>query len=226
MGEGIFFGAKHGHSGGRVLYGRPDRHDEPAQLLKLSRQKNLKNHNIDLWFPKEQKIGLLALGVIGLLVAVWWFVWPWVRESGKARQPAPVVSTGPTTGSPVTPGISSSAKQAPDANSPEEKERQAQERLKQQASEFVVMVGTFSQADEFDALREAGLQTTKDLHGFLSKQRATLMAAHSRFGPSWGQTTRAISARLISGTPLLSSSEVMVQGRGKWVYQWRQKNIV
>ncbi len=164
---------------------------------------------------RTKAIGLLALGVIGLLVAVWWFVWPWVRESGKARQPAPVVSTGPTTGSPVTPGISSSAKQAPDANSPEEKERQAQERLKQQASEFVVMVGTFSQADEFDALREAGLQTTKDLHGFLSKQRATLMAAHSRFGPSWGQTTRAISARLISGTPLLSSSsaEVMVQAQ-------------
>lgn len=158
-------------------------------------------------------ISLIVLGALGLIAALWWFVIPLFRKNQPTQQPPPIVVNTPTNGAPSTITPTTPPLKPVDPNSPAEKERQAQERLKQQASEFVVLAETYANTDEFDSLREAGLRATKDLQDFLLKQRAALIAAHPRFGPSWGQTTRAIATRIISGIPILSSekAEVVVQ---------------
>lgn len=156
---------------------------------------------------------LIALGAVGLILALWFVVIPLWRENRPSAQPPPVETTAPTTGSPSAPTIAIPAQPAADPNSPEEKERQAQERLKQQASAFVAFIGTYANEDGFGSLREAGLRSTGDLQSFLLKQRDALSAVHPRFGPSWGQTTRAVAARVLSGIPVLLSdkAEVVVQ---------------
>ena len=159
---------------------------------------------------RTKAIVLIVLGAVALVAAIWLIIVP-LMKSGKSsvQQPPPLVSN-PAIAPAVKPQAAQPAPKPADPNSPAEKERQAQEKLKQQASDFAVLIGTYSNTDGFDSLREAGLLTSADLNAFLLKQRDQLLKDHPRYGPSWGQTTVAISSRLVSGAPLLSGSDASV----------------
>lgn len=98
-----------------------------------------------------------------------------------------------------------------DPTSPEERERQAQEALKRQALDFSARQGTYSNADDFDSLRELFPLVTDALRTKLEARREELRRDHPAFGPSWSQSMRTLSAELdVKSIPVLSKTTATV----------------
>ena len=157
---------------------------------------------------------LIVLAVIACLAAFVWFAVPFLSSKKSSTQPSPLPKTGqPTTGRPSNGiGTASSSRAGTELSA---NKRQAQDRLKQQAADFTSRIGSYSSVNGFDALREASLSTNADVRAVLMKQRSDLTLTHPTFGPSWGQTTRAIAVRIVNGFTVLNATnaEVVVQSQ-------------
>ena len=139
---------------------------------------------------------------------VWFVLLPAFRRT----PPIPTQPTGQTgqTGT-ENPSVGTPpATPPPEPGSPEDRERQAQEALKRFSIDAVARSGSYSNVDGFASLQQAALDATVARQAELTSLRQSLTAAHPPLGPSWGLTTKALSARIVSGTPLLSSSLAVV----------------
>lgn len=147
--------------------------------------------------------GLIALGLV-----VWFVLLPALRRTPTTpTQPTtPTGQTGTQNPAIVTPPTTPTS----EPGSPEDRERQAQEALKRFSIDAVARAGSYSNVDGFAALQQAALDATVGRQAELVALRQSLSADHPPLGPSWGLTTKALSARIVSGTPLLSSSLAVV----------------
>ncbi|MSR85385.1 hypothetical protein EXS71_03055 [Candidatus Uhrbacteria bacterium] len=141
---------------------------------------------------------LLMIGGAAIIIAVLiWMLYP-IRT-----KILPSGSGLGQTGGKKPPSQPSGAPRTPLAISPEEQtERQLQDKLKQQASAFVGRQGSYSSVDAFEAIRLAGLDASAEVQVFLQNERERLIQTHPAYGPSWGQTTHVLSARIISPLPM------------------------
>ncbi len=168
---------------------------------------------------------LLALvGIIGIGLVVWFVLKPVLpgipgfNQQPPALQPRVETPFDPSKAVPPTPNPMIKA----DPTSPEEKERQAQEALKRQALDFSARQGTYSNADDFDSLRELFPLVTSELRKKLETRREQLRLDHPSFGPSWSQTMRALSADVEpKSVPVLSNTKAVVYVQAQQVTQDR-----
>ena len=113
---------------------------------------------------------------------------------------------------PTTPPVlEPSTGPTPDVNSPEERERQAQEALKRQAMSFAGRSGSYSSVDSFASMRQVYSESTERLRDFLETQRQDLISRYPSFGSSYGRTVRSLSADVVSGVPVLSNDTVVLE---------------
>jgi hypothetical protein len=148
--------------------------------------------------------GLIALGLV-----VWFVLLPAWSRTPAIPIPSPTGQNGQT--GTQNPSVTSPAPSvAPEPGSPEERERLAQEALKRFSIDAVARSNSYSNVDGFASLQQAELDATSGRQAELKALRLTLSAAHPSPGPSWGVTTKALSARIISGTPVVSASSAVV----------------
>ncbi len=158
---------------------------------------------------------LLVLLIIAALIgigAVVWFVLRPVLPAGILQPPASTQqpSEKPFNPTPALPTAPTSTTQT-DSNSPAERERQAQEALKRTSLDFAARLGSYSNADNFDSLRVLQASVDTGLATKMEALRKNLQGSHPNFGASWGQTTSALSAQIVSATPIIGTSEAKVQ---------------
>ena len=155
-------------------------------------------------------IFLIVLGIVAVVLAVLWIGLPTWRSGKIVAQPPSLSKTAPTTASPSGGVVKTPSTTGSVVN---ENERTAQERLKQQATDFAARVGTFSSVNGFDSLREASLLVNGEARTSLMKTRQDMIVTHPMYGPSWGQTTKSVAVRITSGFPIQSNNnaELVIQ---------------
>ena len=168
---------------------------------------------------QPQKRLLFILLIVSAAVAlglVFWYILRPVLPSlpGTTQQPAPLPA-----GVPFDP--SKSAPQPPtnevkvDPNSAAEKQRQSDEALKRQAMDFAARQGTYSNADDYQALRDAQANVTDALKAKLEARRVQLKKDHPTFGTPYSQTIRTLSSE-ISGTGVVKvQAQQITEEQGK-----------
>jgi len=157
---------------------------------------------------------LLIVGsALAIALVIFYFLWPFGSGGPKAPQPQPLPSEIPS--QPFDPSrpptLDTSDVPTPDINDPAERERQAQEALKRQGLDFSARQGSYSSADEFIAIRQIYPQSTSNLVAFLEDKRQSLIDKHPFYGASYGRTTRSLSAKILSGTPIVESKSAVVE---------------
>ncbi len=166
--------------------------------------------------PRRTLLVLLILvGVAAVAGILYWTFYP-AYQQRQAAQPPALTGTVPTPtfdqNQPlpvVTPQLPT-ASTTPQLGSAEERERQAQEALKQQMISFSGRVGSYGNADGFDGLRQAGLLVSSAMKTQLETQRQGLLAKYQRTDLSFVQTTKGLSALITQGRPVLSASKAQV----------------
>jgi len=155
---------------------------------------------------------LLVVGAIAGILAVIFFIIRPFEGSGPA-QPSPLPEPSRPTFDPSQPPVTPSAPTGttPSTSDPVERERQAQEALKRQALDYAGRQGSYSSVDGFIAIRQVYTLSTPTLQQFLESKRQELVRQYPGFGPSWSKGTRPLSAKITSGTPVLSSPQVVVE---------------
>ncbi len=161
---------------------------------------------------------LLVVGVVGILLVLWYILrpaLPFVRTPEQPPTLPPRVETpfNPATAVPQPPtGTTGTV----DPTSPEERERQAQTALNRQALDFAARQGTYSNADGFDSLRSLYASVTPELQAKFESHRADLLRDHPTFGTGWSQTMRALSSNIDNASLPLgerTSAVVFVQAQ-------------
>lgn len=152
-------------------------------------------------------------GAVGIGLVLWFVLKPVLPSFPSSEQPPALPTRVETSFDPSkavpTPPTTPTVKTDP--TSPEEKERQAQEALKRQAMDFAARQGTYSNADDFDSLRELFPTVTAELKIKLEARREQLRKEHPAFGLSWSQTLRTLSAELDGrSVPVLSKTAATV----------------
>ncbi len=176
--------------------------------------------------PKRTLLILLIVGAIAAVLAVIIFILkPFGDLPGQQPPPLPerVERTfEPSDAVPKPPAPSP----APDVNDPAERERQAQEAMKRQGMDFAGRVGSYSSVDNFAALRDVYALVTDEYRAKLEVMRADLIKQYPSFGTSWGRTYRPLTTKILSGTPVLSSSRVVVEVQGQLIIERAGENPV
>lgn len=170
-----------------------------------------------------QKRLLLVLLIIAALLglfAVYWFVLRPVLPSLPVQPPAlnqqPEVPFNAQKAAVPQPQPQQPQGPAPSTTDPAEQERQAQEALKRSSMDIAARVGSYSNADNFDALRvmQASVGTAYAVK--LENLRTQLIKDHPEYGPAWGQTLRALSATIDQGSiPVLNRTTATVSVQGQ-----------
>lgn len=151
---------------------------------------------------------LLALaGLIALGLVIWFIVLPTLRRAPTT--PPPTTQNPPVTNT-QQPTVVTSPPVTQPLDSAEERERQAQEALKRFSMDATSRAYSYANTDGFLALQQAALDATPAQQARLAEERAALLKEHPQLGPSWGVTTKGLSAKITGGTPLLSSSLAVV----------------
>jgi hypothetical protein len=161
---------------------------------------------------RTKAIILIAIGGVAVfLIIVWLFLPLLLRKPNTDQPPSLPTTTQPTTPtpSPVVPSINLPT----DGNSPEEIERQAQEKMKQFAMAFAARAGSYGNGDSFEGLNDAKLDAAAEVRSYLDKERARLQKLHPATGSAWGQTAKPVAPRITSVLPVLGkgTGEVTVQ---------------
>jgi hypothetical protein len=86
-----------------------------------------------------------------------------------------------------------------------------EDKLRRVAQDFASRAGSYSNSDDFAALRDAGLDTTQGVRTFFAQERTRLAQAYPIRSGSWGQTARGLASRITSQMPIGTQSEVKVQ---------------
>lgn len=150
---------------------------------------------------------LIVFGVLVIVAVLVWFLWPWKQQlSNPAPQPPGYQEPLPTEPLPVQPAP------APVIADPSLLEaRRLEDKLRRFAEEFASRAGTYSNTDDFAALRDAGLEGTAQVRTFLAAERTRLTAAYPLRTGTWGQTARGLASKITSPTPIRDQQEVQVQ---------------
>ena len=153
-----------------------------------------------------------AAAVIGILI---WTFYPVYQNRVAAQPPAlngtvPTPTFDPNQPLPVATPQLPTTSTTPQLGTAEERERQAQEALKQQMISFSGRVGSYGNADGFDGLRQAALLVSPTLKGQLETQRQLLLTKYQRTDLSFVQTTKGLSALITQGRPVLNVSKAQV----------------
>jgi hypothetical protein len=157
-------------------------------------------------------LALLIIAALAGVIAVVWFILRPVLPGGLAPQPPGSTqgqSEKPFNPTPSLPTPATSTGST-DTNSPEERERQAQEALKRTSIDMAARLNTYSNADDFEALRTMQANVDAVFALKLQATRATLRRDHPSFGASWGQSTQALSAAINSPAPILTATQASV----------------
>lgn len=153
-------------------------------------------------------IGLLAIGGI-----VYWTVFrdrvtalPVPQQgSVEVSQTSSTVSTGSGATGATIPAP------APDPVSPQEQERRAREALLREARDTVTRLGTVTNANEFSSAKIAYTRLTKDAQAAMDAMIRSWQEAHPLARSSYGQTTRALAARVTSQDLISTGNRATVE---------------
>lgn len=147
---------------------------------------------------------LIAGAIIALLAILWWLLFSEKRPI--AQPPLPTPSGSQTQNPSVVPAI------APKSTSPVQSPPVVleEETLKTRAMQFVSRVDSYSNTDRFESLKSVYVDATTSVQAFLESQRKASVAAHPASGTYFGVTGRAVSAKIIKGTPLATHTEATV----------------
>lgn len=163
---------------------------------------------------------LLVLAGIAGIIAVVWFV---LRPVLPGFSPQPPASTQQPSERPFNP--TPSIPQAPtssgavDANSPAERERQAQEALKRTAIDLAARLNTYSNANDYEALRQAQSIVDAEYAKQIETLRQTLRREHPSFGLSYGVTMNSLSAVINSPPPIFTATQASVSVQAQRVIE-------
>lgn len=158
---------------------------------------------------RTQAILLIVFGLVVIVGVIFWLIWPLKKElSGPVIQP-PAYPEGQT-----QTGILPS-EPTPTAPTPADpallESRRLEDRLRRMAQDFASRAGSYSNADDFAALRDAGLEATPTVRTFFASEQTRLRAAYPLRSGTWGQTVRGLASKITSPTPIRSQTEVTVQ---------------
>lgn len=159
---------------------------------------------------------LIILALLGLFAVYWFVLKPVLPGAAPAQPPAlqPEVPFNPQQA--AVPQQPQAPAQAPSATDPAEQERQAQDALKRASLDIAARVGSYSNADNFDALRVMEANVGTEYAAKLETLRQQLVKAHPVYGPAWGQTLRTLSATIDqSSIPVLNRGQVVTTVQGQ-----------
>lgn len=156
---------------------------------------------------RTKAILLIVFGLIVIIGVIVWLIWPWKTQLTSQPQPPEYVD------SQVSPApLLTEPTPAPVITDPALLEsRRLEDRLRRFAQDFVSRAGSYSNADEFAALREAGLEATPEVRTFFAAERTRLTSAYGLRSGAWGQTTRGLASKITSPTPIRDQRLVTVQ---------------
>lgn len=180
---------------------------------------------------RTKAILLIAFGVLVILAVIWWLFQSWREANPAVTQPpaypdgevqtAPLpVEPAPAAPAPVDPGVVES--------------RRLEDKLRRMAQAFASRAGTYSNSDDFAALRDAGLEATPSVRTFLTNEQKRLRETYALRSGIWGQTTYGLTSKITSATPIGAQTEVTVKvqtqvitesGDATPVKSYRQANI-
>lgn len=154
-------------------------------------------------------VALLLVGIIAILGILWWLFGPFLsRTSAPAAQPPALpAKVQPSTGKGSAPPIT---KTIVKPTAEQQSELQREDVATQQAKKFATALGTYSSSEGFSSFHDMRVFATQDMQSFLISEQARLVAAHPAYGPSWSQSTRALSATITSSLPLGTANTVEV----------------
>ncbi len=159
---------------------------------------------------KRLLLFLLVGGGILAIAAILFFVFKPFQQSSQIPAQPDVPQQRVFNPQEAVPKLPEATGTPPSADDPAEAERQAQEALKRQAVEYAARQGTYSSVDGFAAVKTVYDQSTQAVQDFLKARSDKLITQYPSYGPSYGRTTRALSATIVSGTPILSGTEAHV----------------
>ncbi len=154
----------------------------------------------------NKRTTLLLLLAVAVLLIAGVLYWMFGGKTGPVQQPPAPQPTGGVPAETSVPFTTSTNRGMTDA----EKERQAQEAIKRQAMILGSRLGTYGNADAFVAIKTVYVDATSDVQAYLESIRVRLDREHPIKSGAWGQTTKALSARIDSGFPVLTSRAVDV----------------
>lgn len=166
----------------------------------------------------SKRVIAFCLIIFALIVIVLTLVWafkPSVLERRSSSPPSISDQAPSDIGRPSdqTASTSTSPSVKPktlDPNSPEERERQAEEAAKRFALQFSARALTFSSLDQFRSLATIYPDATKEVQSYLEKQRQDLAAKYPQTDRTWGMTTNALAARLTTGGGVIGQTKIGV----------------
>lgn len=141
---------------------------------------------------------LIVVGILALIGVIWFFL---IKKptptTPNTQQPTQnnVTPSRPFDPSTSVPTFEQPTGTPPDPNSAEEKERQAQEKLRRIASAYGARLSTFSADDGFEAIRDAQTIATSEFQPRLENLRAQMTKEHP-VGSHWSQEARAITTNI------------------------------
>jgi hypothetical protein len=163
---------------------------------------------------------LVIAGVVGVIAVVWFILRPALPSILSPQPPASTQqpSEKPFNPTPNLPQPTTSSGTV-DSASPSERERQAQEALKRTAIDIAARINTYSNADDFEALRSIQSVVDPAFATTLETRRQTLRRDHPAFGNSWGISTNALSATLNSPPPIFTATQASVSVQAQQVVE-------
>lgn len=166
---------------------------------------------------------LIAGGILGVLAVVFFILKPFQNSNQPSEQPT-VPEQRPFNPQGAVPQLPEATGTPPSPNDPAEAERQAQEALKREAMNYAARQGTYSSVDGFASVKTVFDLSTQEVRDFLQARSDQLAKQYPSYGPSYGRTTRALSAAITDGTPVLDGSQVGIDVQAQVILNDAQGN--
>lgn len=163
---------------------------------------------------------LIAFGLIAIIgISVWlWLTFRGIRTvvTQQAAEQPPAYTNDIGTPVPKDTGINipvpipayNAAKLSMD-------EEETQAYLRRHSIDVASRGGTYANGDSFAGIEQIYTDVTPEVKTFLVTQKEALLKEHPLRGASWGQTTRALAAKIVSPLPIgtQTTAEVQVQAQ-------------
>ena len=156
-------------------------------------------------------IALIILGIIGIIAVIWFFLFR-SPATTPVQQPTQntVTPSQPFNPSTSVPVFVAPTGTPPNPDSAEEKERQAQEKVRRIASSYASRLGTFSADDGFEAISDVQAIATPTFQQRLETLREEMLKTHA-IGSHWSQEVRAVTNAIEpSSLPMLGKSKAVI----------------
>jgi type IV secretory pathway VirB10-like protein len=141
---------------------------------------------------------LVIVGILAIVGILWFFFFNKPKTTVTPQQPGqntvtPSVPFDPSTSVPT---FEPPTGTPPDPNSAEEKERQAQEKLRRIAMNYGARLGTYSADDGFEGVRDSQAIATADFQPRLAYIACTQLLKDHPVGSHWSQEARSITSAI------------------------------